>query len=326
MTYREALRTALREALQKDPRVFLMGEDVGRYGGAYAVSKGLLGEFGPERIRDTPLSESTFVGAGIGAALGGTLPIVEVMTVNFCLLALDQIVNNAATIRHMSGGQFSIPLVIRMATGAGRQLAAQHAHSLEGWLAHIPGVRIVTPATLEDARGMLWTALQDPDPVLMFEHQALYGMEGDLPDGAGPVDIDRAIVRRPGTKATVLTYGAVLHKALAAAAQLAEGHVDVEVIDLRTLRPLDMATIAASIEKTHRVVIADEGWRSGGISAELAARIAESLFFELDAPIARVCSAEVPIPYAKHLEEAALPQAGTIAAAVRSVIGNGGAR
>jgi pyruvate dehydrogenase E1 component beta subunit len=321
MTYREAIRTAIRDALQKDPRVFLMGEDVGRYGGAYAVSKGLLEEFGPERIRDTPLSESTFVGAGIGAAMGGALPIVEVMTVNFCLLALDQIVNNAATIRHMSGGQFNIPVVIRMATGAGRQLAAQHAHSLEGWLAHIPGIRVVTPATLEDARGMLWTAIQDPDPVLIFEHQTLYNMEGDLGDDAGAVDIDRAVVRRSGSDLTVITYSAMLHKALEAADQLTRDRMDVEVIDLRALRPLDMATIAASVRKTRRVVIVDEGWRSGSLSAEIAARIAESLFFELDAPISRVCTAEVPIPYPKHLEDAAVPQVDTIATAVRSVLG-----
>ena len=209
-TYREAVRAALREALSKDSRVFLMGEDVGRYGGAYAVSKGLLAEFGPERIRDTPLSELTFVGAGIGAALGGMRPIVEVMTVNFSLLALDQIINNAATIRHMSGGQFNIPLVIRMATGAGRQLAAQHAHSLEGWYAHIPGIRIVAPATIEDARGMLWTALEDPDPVLIFEHQTLYNMEGPLADDAGAVDIDRAKIRRVGKDVTIITYGGTL--------------------------------------------------------------------------------------------------------------------
>src|ERR1700675_4724710 len=195
-TYREAIRSALREALQRDERVFVMGEDIGRYGGCFAVTKGLLEEFGPERIRDTPLSESAFVGAGIGAALGGMRPIVEIMTVNFSLLALDQIVNNAATIRHMSGGQFSIPLVIRMTTGAGRQLAAQHSHSLEGWYAHIPGIRVLTPATLEDARGMLWTALQDPDPVLIFEHGTLYNMEGELAVDAGAVDIDRAVVRR----------------------------------------------------------------------------------------------------------------------------------
>jgi pyruvate dehydrogenase E1 component beta subunit len=319
-TYREALRSALREALARDPRVFLMGEDVGRYGGSYAVSKGLLTEFGSDRIRDTPLSESAFVGAGIGAALGGMRPIVEVMTVNFSLLALDQIVNNAATIRHMSGGQFSIPLVIRMATGAGRQLAAQHAHSLEGWYAHIPGIRIVTPATLADARGMLWTALQDPDPVLMFEHQTLYNMEDTLEDDAGAVDIDRAAVRRPGKDATVITYGATLWKSLDAATALARDGIDIEVIDLRTLRPLDMTTILESVQRTRHAVIVDEGWKSGSLSAEIAARIGETSFYDLDAPIARVCTVEVPIPYPKHLEDAALPQPLTIAAAVRQVL------
>jgi pyruvate dehydrogenase E1 component beta subunit len=320
-TYREAVRAAIREALRADSRVFLMGEDVGRYGGAYAVSKGLLDEFGPDRIRDTPLSESTFVGAGIGAALGGARPIVEVMTVNFCLLALDQIVNNAATIRHMSGGQFSVPVVIRMATGAGRQLAAQHAHSFEGWFAHIPGLRIVVPATLEDARGMLPTALEDPDPVLIFEHQTLYNMEGELADEAGAVDIDRAAVRRPGADVSLITYGATLHTALRAATELAQEGTEVEVIDLRTLRPLDMATIEASVRKTRRVVIVDEGWRSGSLSAEIAARLAESFFYELDAPVARVCTAEVPIPYAKHLEDAALPQVPAIVTAVRGLVG-----
>jgi pyruvate dehydrogenase E1 component beta subunit/2-oxoisovalerate dehydrogenase E1 component len=320
-TYREAIRSAVREALQRDPRVFLMGEDVGRYGGAYAVSKGLLEEFGSDRIRDTPLSESGFVGAGIGAALGGLRPIVEVMTVNFCLLALDQIVNTAATIRHMSGGQFSVPLVIRMATGAGRQLAAQHAHSLEGWLAHVPGLRIVAPATLEDARGMLWTALEDPDPVLIVEHQTLYNMEGELPADAGPVDLDRARVCRAGADVTVVAYGAMVHKSLQAAETLDRDGISAEVIDLRTLRPLDMETIAASVRKTRRAVIVDEGWRSGSLAAEIAARIGETLFYELDAPIARVCTAEVPIPYPKHLEDAAVPQPETIAAAVRSLLG-----
>ena len=319
-TYREAVRAAIRDALARDPRVFLMGEDVGRYGGAYAVSKGLLAEFGPDRIRDTPLSESTFVGAGIGAALGGMRPIVEVMTVNFCLLALDQIVNNAATIRHMSGGQFSVPVVIRMATGAGRQLAAQHAHSLEGWLAHVPGLRIVVPATIEDARGMLWTALENPDPVLIFEHQTLYNMEGELPEDAGPVDIDRAAIRRQGRDATLVTYGASVFKTLEAADTLAAEGIDGEVIDLRTLRPLDMDTVFASVRKTRRVVIVDEGWRSGSLSAEIAARIAETAFYDLDAPVARVCSAEVPIPYPKHLEDAAVPQPSTIVDAVRALL------
>jgi pyruvate dehydrogenase E1 component subunit beta len=323
-TYREAVRAALREALVKDPRVFLMGEDVGRYGGSYAVSKGLLAEFGPERIRDTPMSESTFVGAGIGAALGGLRPIVEIMTVNFSLLALDQIVNNAATIRHMSGGQFSIPLVIRMATGAGRQLAAQHAHSLEGWYAHIPGIRILAPATLEDARGMLWTALDDPDPVLIFEHQTLYNMEGPLADTAGPVEIDHAAVRRAGRDVSLVTYGGTLGKTLQAAERLAGDDIDAEVIDLRTLRPLDMPTVLASVKKTHRAVIVDEGWKSGSLSAEIVARLVEQAFYDLDAPVARVCTAEVPIPYPKHLEDAALPQPATIVAAARELVGRRG--
>jgi pyruvate/2-oxoglutarate/acetoin dehydrogenase E1 component len=323
-TYREAVRAAVREALIKDSRVFLMGEDVGKYGGPYAVSKGLLAEFGPERIRDTPLSESTFVGAGIGAALGGMRPIVEVMTVNFSLLALDQIVNNAATIRHMSGGQFSVPVVIRMATGAGRQLAAQHAHSLEGWYAHVPGIRIVTPATLEDARGMLWTALEDPDPVLIFEHQTLYNMEGELPDTAGPVDIDRAAIRRPGKHLTLITYGGMVPKVMQAADILSGKGVDAEVIDLRTLRPLDMPTILGSVKKTHRVLVVDEGWKSGSLSAEIVARINEYAFYDLDAPPARVCTAEVPIPYPKHLEDAAVPQPPVIVSAALETAGRRG--
>ena len=322
-TYRECVRMALREALQRDPRVFLMGEDVGRYGGTYACSKGLLEEFGEDRVRDTPLSESAFVGAGIGAAMGGMRPIVEIMTVNFSLLALDQIVNNAATLRHMSGGQIEIPLVIRMATGGGRQLAAQHSHSLEGWYAHIPGLRIVTPATLEDARGMLWTALMDPDPVIIFEHALLYGLEGGLAEAAGSVDIDQAVVRRPGTDVSLITYGGSLGKALMAAQQLAAEGVSAEVIDLRTLRPLDTQTILASVGKTHRAVVVDEGWKSGSISAEIMARIMEQAFYDLDAPVARVCSREVPVPYAKHLEDAALPQSQDIVRAAKEVLHRG---
>ena len=322
-TYREAVRAALRDALRRDARVFLMGEDVGRYGGTYAVSKGLLEEFGPERIRDTPLSESAFVGAGIGAAMAGLRPIVEVMTVNFSLLCLDQIVNNAALLRHMSGGQVSVPLVIRMATGAGRQVAAQHSHSLEGWYAHIPGIKVVAPATVEDARGMLWTALLDADPVLVFEHAALYGLEGELADDAGPVDIARAAVRRPGKDVSLITYGGTLGKALAAAAALERDGIDAEVLDLRVLRPLDTEAILASVRKTRRAVVVDEGWRSGSLSAEISARIMEGAFYDLDAPVARVCTAEVPIPYPRHLEEAALPQAEAIAAAARKVVGHG---
>ncbi|MGH2655553.1 MAG: alpha-ketoacid dehydrogenase subunit beta [Actinomycetota bacterium] len=324
MTYREAVREAIRDAMRRDERVFLMGEDVGRYGGCFGVSKGLLEEFGPERIRDTPLSESAFVGAGIGAALGGMRPIVEIMTVNFSLLALDQIVNNAATILHMSGGQFHVPLVIRMTTGAGRQLAAQHSHSLEGWYAHIPGIKVLTPATLEDARGMLWTALQDPDPVLIFEHGGLYNVEGGLAEDAGPVDIARASVRRPGTHVSLITYGGTLGKTLEAAERLAGEGIDAEVLDLRSLRPLDTGAFVASVSKTHRAVIVDEGWRSGSISAEVAARIVEECFYDLDAPIERVCSAEVPMPYPKHLEDAALPQVEGIVSAAKRTVGSGG--
>lgn len=322
-TYREALREAIRDAMRRDERVFLMGEDVGSYGGCYAVSLGLLEEFGPERIRDTPLSESAFVGAGIGAALNGMRPIVEIMTVNFSLLALDQILNNAATLLHMSGGQFPVPLVIRMTTGAGRQLAAQHSHSLEGWYAHIPGLRVLAPATIEDARGMLWPALCDPDPVLIFEHNGLYNFSGDLADDAGPVDITRAAIRRQGKDVTLITYGGSLAKTLAAADDLAADGIDAEVIDLRTLRPLDSDTFLESVRHTHRAVVVDEGWRTGSLSAEIAARIAEEAFYELDAPVRRVCTAEVPIPYAKHLEEAALPQPASIAAAAREVVRGG---
>lgn len=319
MSYREALRLALREALQNDARVFLMGEDVGRYGGSYAVSKGLLEEFGPERIRDTPLSELGFVGAGVGAALGGLRPIVEVMTVNFSLLALDQIVNSAALLRHMSGGQCSVPLVLRMATGAGRQLGAQHSHSLENWYAHIPGIRVLAPATVADARGMLAPALAAPDPVVIFEHAQLYNLEDELPDD-WRCDIARAAVRRAGAQASVFAYGGCLPKALQAAEELAAQGVEVEVVDLRVLRPLDIDTVAASVRRTHRAVVVDEGWRSGSLAAELIARIVETCFYELDAPPARVCSEEVPIPYAKHLEEAALPQVPKIVAAVKELL------
>lgn len=321
ITYREAVREGLREAMQKDRRVFLMGEDVGRYGGAYACSKGLLEAFGPERVRDTPLSEGTFVGAGIGAALGGMRPIVEVMTVNFSLLALDQIVNNAATLRHMSGGQFSVPLVIRMVTGAGRQVAAQHSHSLEGWYAHVPGIRVLAPATVTDAKGMLLSAaFREPDPVIIFEHAFLYPMEGELDETIDPVDLEKAAVRRRGSDLSLITYGGSLWKCIEAADRLASIGIDAEVLDLRVLRPLDTETIFASVAKTHRAVIVDEMWRTGSFAAEVSARIMEGAFYDLDRPVARVCSAEVPIPYAKHLEEAALPQVDTIVKTAQEMV------
>ncbi len=321
ITYREAMRQALREALLADPRVFLMGEDVGRYGGTYAVTKGFLDEFGPERIRDTPLSELAFVGAGIGAALGGMRPIVEVMTVNFSLLALDQIVNTAAVFHHMSAGQFPVPLVIRMATGAGRLVAAQHSNSFEGWYAHIPGLRVLAPATVGDARAMLAPALSQPDPVLIFEHVQLYNFEDELPEPLDS-DIGSARVRREGTDVALITYGGSLPKTLAAAKTLADEGVSAEIVDLRVLRPLDTATILASVRKCHRAVVIDEGWRSGSLAAEVMARIAEQAFYDLDAPLARVCSEEVPIPYARHMEEAALPQPEKIVAAVRAMLGS----
>jgi len=324
MTYREGVRAALRRALRSDPRVFLMGEDVGRYGGAFAVSLGLLDEFGPERIRDTPLSESAFVGAGIGAALGGMRPIVEIMTVNFSLLAMDQILNNAATLRHMSGGQLGVPLVVRVATGGGRQMAAQHSHSLEVWYAHIPGIKVVTPATVADAYGMLLAALRESDPVFIFEHATLYPLEGEIDEAAEPVDLSRAAVRRAGQDVTIVTYGGTLGKTLEAAAHLAEEAIDAEVIDLRSLRPLDTRTIVDSVAKTHRAVIVDESWRTGSFAAEVSAQIMERAFDELDAPVARVCSAEVPMPYAKHLETAALPKVEEIVSAARSLVSRHG--
>jgi len=319
LTYRDAMREALREALRADPRVFLIGEDIGMYGGTYAVTRGLLEEFGPERIRDAPLSESAFVGAGIGAAINGMRPIVEIMTVNFSLLALDQIVNGAATLRHMSGGQIEVPLVIRMATGAGRQIGAQHSHSLENWYAHVPGLRVVAPATVADARGMLATALRERDPVIIFEHVQLYAIEDELGTTA-PVDLDRAAIRRPGTDATIITYGGCLPRALTAAQTLASSGISAEVIDLRSLRPLDTPTLLASVARTHRAVVVDEGWRTGSLAGEIAAILGERAFWDLDAPVGRVCSAEVPVPYAKHLELAAIPSVDAIVAAVKELM------
>lgn len=323
-TYREAVRAAIRTAMTEDERVFLMGEDVGRYGGAFAVSKGLLEEFGPERIRDTPLSESAFVGAGIGAAMGGMRPIVEVMTVNFSLLAMDQIVNTAATIRHMSGGQFNVPVLIRMSTGAGKQVAAQHSHSWENWYASVPGLQVLAAGTVQDAHDMVLAGLADPDPVLLFETMALYNHEGPLEAGVDPEGVWRAAVRRPGTDVSLITYGSSLHKTLTAAEQLAGEGVDAEVLDLRCLRPLDEAAILETVTKTHRAVIVDEGWRSGSLAGEVSARIMEGAFYELDAPVERVCTVEVPIPYPKHLEDAAVPQPDRIVAAARRTLAREG--
>ncbi len=320
ITYREAMRRAMHEALTQDPRVFLMGEDVGKYGGSFAVSKGFIEEFGPERIRDTPLSESGFVGTGIGAAIGGMRPIVEVMTVNFSMLALDQIVNTASTFHHISGGQINVPIVIRMTTGAGRQLAAQHSLSLDAWYAHVPGLTVLAPATIEDARGMLATALADPDPVIIFEHGGLYNMEGELPAGAGAVDISKAAILREGTDISLITYGIEVFACLKAAEILAEEGISSEVVDLRVLRPLDFETFLNSVRKTHRALIVEEDWKTCGIGAEIGMRLAEEAFFDLDAPLKRIARKEVPMPYSKHMEQAALPQVEDIVEAARSLV------
>jgi pyruvate dehydrogenase E1 component beta subunit len=319
-SYREALKMALRDALNKDPRVFLMGEDVGHYGGAFAVSKGLLAEFGEERIMDVPLSESGFVGAGIGAALAGMKPIVEVMTVNFSLLAMDQIVNNAATLLHMSGGQLNVPVVIRMGCGVGRQLAAQHSHSWEPFYAHIPGLRVLSVGTHEDARNMLGTALQSPDPVILFEYTSMLNLEKELPENSGPVDISTARRIREGNDLTVITYGAGVYKCMEAAVQLETQGMHVEVIDLRVLRPLDEETFLKSVAKTHRALIVEDAWKSVSISSEISARIMEKAFYDLDAPVQRLCGVEVPIPYPLHLEEASVPQVDDIVTKVKKIL------
>lgn len=320
VTYREALKQGIREALQKDDRVFLLGEDVGRYGGAFAVSKGLLGEFGPGRIMDMPLSESGFVGTGIGAAIGGMRPVVEIMTVNFSLLAMDQVVNNAATLLHMSGGQVNVPVVIRISSGIGRQLAAQHSHSWEPFFAAVPGLKVLSAGMHEDARGMLLSALQEPDPVIIFEYTSLLNMESEIPAGAGAVDISKAKTRRAGKDITLISYGAALHRTLEAANELSAAGIEAEVIDLRVLRPLDDETIMASLARTHRALIVEDAWRSVSISSEISSRIMEKAFYELDAPVQRLCGVEVPIPYPKHLEDASIPAKEQIVALTKKML------
>ncbi len=320
ITYREALKQGLREALHADPKVFLMGEDVGRYGGAFAVSKGLFQEFGPDRIMDVPLSESGFTGAGIGAALGGMKPIVEIMTVNFSLLAMDQIVNNAATLLHMSGGQIHVPIVIRISCGVGKQLGAQHSHSWEPLFAHIPGLNVISAGTHEDARGMLLTALKSPDPVILFEYTGLLNVEGEVPETAVEVDITKAKIRKEGKDLSLITYGSGVIKALEAAADLAVLGMDIEVLDLRSLRPLDEKAIFTSVQKTHRAIILEDAWRSVSISSEISARIMENVFYDLDAPVERLCGLEVPIPYPKHLEDACVPQKEQIVSQIRKML------
>ena len=314
-TFREALRQTMREELLADERVILMGEDIGAYGGSYAVTKGFLDEFGPDRIRDTPISESVVVGCGIGAAMGGLRPMVELMTINFSLLAFDQIVNNASKLSYMSGGQIHVPMVIRMASGAGSQLGSQHSHSLEGWYAHIPGLRVAVPFTPRDARGLLKTAFQEPNPVIFIEHTALYSRKGEVPDEDFEIPFGQAEVYREGTDVTLIGYSGSVYQANGAADLLAEQGHQAEVLNLRTLRPLDVEAIVASVRKTHRAVVIEDDWKFGGFAGEIAATIMEEAFDELDAPVARVCGADVPMPYAKELEQAALPNERQIAEA-----------
>jgi len=319
---RDALRDALREEMNRNDRVFLMGEDIGGYGGAYGVTKGLLDEFGPERVRDTPISESGIVGAGVGAAMTGFHPMVEIMTINFSLVALDQIVNNASKLYYMTGGQTNVPMVLRMASGGGSQLGATHSHSLEGMYAHYPGLKVVCPATPSDAKGLLKRAFRDENPVVFIEHTALYGVKGDVPEGADElVEFGEARIAREGSDVTIVGYSGSVHQATRAAEMLADQeNISAEVIDLRTLRPLDMDTIVESVKKTNRAVIVEDDWEFGGFAGEIATQIMERAFDWLDAPVGRVCGKDVPMPYNRNLEFAALPAEEDVVEAVLAML------
>ena len=306
LTYREAISQGLREALQ-DRNVFIMGEDIGYYGGAYAVTKGFVQEFGEERIKDTPISESAIVGAGIGAALAGLRPIVEIMTINFSLMAMDQIVNHAAKLRYMSGGQLSVPLIVRTVTGGGAQLAATHSQSFEGWYAHVPGLKVLAPSTPNDALGLFRSALQEEDPVIFVEHILLYGSKGEVPEHNYTIPIGKADIKRLGNDLTLVASSRMVQVALQAAHALEARGISAEVVDLRSLRPLDVDTVIQSVEKTHRALVIDEGWLTGGFAAEVGSRIQEEAFDMLDAPVTRVGGVEVPMPYAANLEREVIP-------------------
>jgi len=321
VTYRDALNQALREEMQRDDAVFLMGEDIGGFDGAFKVTRGLLDEFGEQRVVDTPITEAGFTGLGIGAAMAGLRPVIEIMTVNFALVAMDQIVSNASKIHYMFGGQATVPMVIRMPGGAGHQLSAQHSHSLEAMFTHVPGLKVVVPATPEDAKGLLKTAIRDDDPVIFLESEGLYGKKGPVGGEDDLVPFGQAVVRRPGRDCTVIAHSRMVWVALAAAEDLAAQGIDVEVIDPRTFRPLDLGTLAASVRRTSRAVVVDEGWPECGIAAGVAAHLYDACFDWLDAPIVRVNSADVPMPYARNLEQAAIPQAADVVAAVHATLG-----
>ena len=321
MTVRDAVSRGLREALDGDDRVFLMGEDIGAYRGAYAVTSGFLDEYGPERIKDTPISESVMVGSGVGAAMGGLRPIVEIMTINFMLLAMDQVVNHAAKLRYMSNGQLTIPMVIRTVTGGGGRLGATHSQSFEGWFASVPGLKVAVPSDPYDALGLLRTAVKDDNPVIYAEHALLYSFRGEVPDEPYDIPFGQAAVKRAGTDVTLVAYSRMVHVALEAADRLAERGVEAEVVDLRTLRPLDVETVVESVKKTGRAVVVEEFWRTGGFSGELASAIQERAFDHLDGPVGRVGGVEVPAPYAGGLEAAAFPDAAKVVSEIETLFG-----
>jgi pyruvate/2-oxoglutarate/acetoin dehydrogenase E1 component len=318
MMYRDALRTALAEEMHRDPRVFVIGEEVGRYGGAYAVTKGLFEEFGAERVVDTPISEASTVGLGVGAAVMGLRPVVELMYVDFIGLAGDQVANQMAKLRYMTGGQVKVPMVLRTQGGTGRSAGAQHSQSLEAWLVHIPGLRVVMPATPADAKGLLKSAIRSDDPVVFIEHKALYALKGEVPEGEHLVALGQARVAREGDEVSIVAYSRMVHFALEAAEALGQEGIRAEVIDLRCLSPLDLGTVLASVRKTHRAMVVSEAHKTCGFSAELAARIMEEAFTELEAPVARVAAQDVPVP-ATHLEKLSIPSPEQIAAAARTL-------
>ncbi|MGH2497316.1 MAG: alpha-ketoacid dehydrogenase subunit beta [Ktedonobacteraceae bacterium] len=322
LTYRDALREAIREEMLSDERVFIMGEDIAGYGGTYAVSKGLFEEFGEKRVRDTPLAEEVITGTAIGAALGGLRPILELMTINFSLLASDQIINSAAKFHYMFGGQPQIPLVIRMPGGGGAQRGAQHSQMLETMYAHVPGLKVVAPATPYDVKGMLKSAVRDPNPVLFIEHELLYNIKGEVPDEGVEytVPLNRGEVKREGQHVTLITFSRMLHVTMQAAEDLAKEGIDAEVIDLRSIRPIDIDLLIDSVKKTNRVVIAEEGWKYYGTGQGLAALIYEFAFDYLDAPIQHVTGADVPMPYSKPLERLAMPDKNAIEKAVKAIV------
>jgi pyruvate dehydrogenase E1 component beta subunit len=320
ITYREALNDALREEMQRDPSVFLLGEDVGLYGGAFKVTEGLYAEFGEKRVIDMPIAEGLIVGAAIGSAMAGLRPVAELMTVNFALLAMDQIVNHAAKIRYMFGGKTKVPLVIRAPGGGGNQLGAQHSQSLESYFLHCPGLKVVMPSTPEDAKGLLKEAIREDDPIVFLEHEHLYNTRGEVPPGDYTIPIGKAAVRHRGTDLTIISYSNMALIAGEAAAQLATEGIQAELIDLRTLSPLDLATLVASVRKTNRAIIVEEDWKTGGVGAEVSARICEHAFSSLDAPIVRVAGKDTPMPYAKNLEQAAIPRVEDVIQAAISVL------